>query len=111
METYKLAAADRGLLKNSEFTGNALFNNGQKGTVRPDNFGPLYVFNNDTLYPGSGLGMRPHANVDIVTIMISGEESHKDTLGIHENHTAGDVQVISAGSGLHHAGGNTSSSY
>ncbi|MEO6980047.1 MAG: pirin family protein [Mucilaginibacter sp.] len=108
MKAYKLAAADRGLLKNSEFTGYALFNHGQKDTVRPDNFGPLYVFNDDTLYPGNGLGMHPHANVDIVTIMISGEESHKDTLGIHENYKTGDVQLISAGSGLHHAGGNTS---
>ncbi|MEJ7559827.1 MAG: pirin family protein [Pedobacter sp.] len=108
MKAFKLARADRGLLKNSEFTGYTLFNHGEKGTVRPDNFGPLYVFNDDTLYPGSGLGMHPHANVDIVTIMISGEESHQDTLGIHENYGAGDVQLISAGSGLRHSGGNTS---
>jgi redox-sensitive bicupin YhaK (pirin superfamily) len=107
METLKLDAADRGLLSNSEFKGFALFNNGQPGTNRLGNFGPLYVFNDDILYPESGLGMHPHANVEIVTVMISGEESHNDTLGIHEKYTTGDVQLISAGSGIYHAGGNT----
>ena len=49
--------------------------------------------------------MHRHANVEIVTIMVSGVESHEDTLGIHENYEAGDVQLISAGSGMSHAGG------
>lgn len=42
--------------------------------------------------------------------MISGTESHKGTLGIHENYTAGDVQLISSGKGLYHEGGNVSGS-
>lgn len=109
MVKLKLEADKRGLLKNKEFQGFALFNHGQPGTERPGNFGPLYVFNDDKLFPESGLGMHPHSNVEIVTIMLSGEESHKDTLGIHENYSKGDIQLISAGSGIRHSGGNTSS--
>jgi redox-sensitive bicupin YhaK (pirin superfamily) len=40
--------------------------------------------------------------------MVFGTESHKDTLGMHENYKAGDVQLISSGSGLYHEGGNVS---
>jgi redox-sensitive bicupin YhaK (pirin superfamily) len=108
MKTFKLPAAERGLLKNEEFTGYAIFSLGQPKTRRPAGFGPVYVFNDDTLLPGSYLGMHPHGNVEIITIIISGEESHEDTLGVHENYSKGDVQLISAGSGLMHAGGNPS---
>jgi redox-sensitive bicupin YhaK (pirin superfamily) len=111
MKKYKLRATDRGEMKHDEFHGFTIFNLGEPGTERPGNFGPLYVFNDDTLFPGSFLGMHPHANVEIVTVMLAGEageESHEDTLGIHDKYVAGDVQLISAGSGIRHSGGNTS---
>ncbi|MEJ0103795.1 MAG: pirin family protein [Bacteroidota bacterium] len=104
-----LKPEERGLMENHVFKGHALFSNGMPGTPRPDAFGAVYVFNDDVLYPESFLGMHPHKNVEIVTIMISGTESHKDMLGIHENYTAGDVQLISSGKGLYHQGGNVSS--
>jgi len=109
MKILKLPAAERGVFKNSDFQGFTLFNLGERGTKRPDNFGPLYVFNDDILFKGSFLGMHPHSNVEIVTIMLEGEESHQDTLGIHEKYHSGDVQLISAGRGIRHSGGNTSS--
>ena len=109
MKKIKLLAKDRGMLKNAEFQGRTLFSLGEQGTNRPGNFGPLYVFNDDILYPNSFLGMHPHSNVEIVTIMINGFESHEDTLGAHEQYSAGDVQLISAGSGIRHSGGNLSS--
>ena len=99
---------NRGLMENKIFKGHSLFSNGIPNTVRPDFFGCVYVFNDDILYPESFLGMHPHENVEIVTIMISGKESHRDTLGIHENYTNGDVQLISSGTGVHHEGGNVS---
>jgi len=99
---------NRGLMENKIFKGHSLFSNGIPNTVRPDFFGCVYVFNDDILYPESFLGMHPHENVEIVTIMISGTESHRDTLGIHENYTNGDVQLISSGTGVHHEGGNVS---
>jgi len=109
MKKIKLLAAERGMLKNADFQGFTLFNLGEQGTKRSGNFGPVYVFNDDTMFPGSFLGMHPHSNVEIVTVMIAGEESHEDTLGIHEHYFPGDVQLISAGSGIRHSGGNTSS--
>ena len=108
MNTRILKADERGLIKNAVFKGNTTFSNGQPATKRPDNFGAVYIFNDDTLYPKSYLGMHPHANVEIVTIMLAGAESHKDTLGVHENYYEGDVQLISSGKGVHHAGGNIS---
>jgi redox-sensitive bicupin YhaK (pirin superfamily) len=108
MNARILKADERGLIKNAVFKGHTTFSNGQPATKRPDNFGAVYVFNDDTLYPKSYLGMHPHANVEIVTIMLAGAESHKDTLGVHENYYEGDVQLISSGKGVHHAGGNIS---
>jgi redox-sensitive bicupin YhaK (pirin superfamily) len=108
MKKFKLSAADRGEMKHHEFEGFTIFNLGERGTKRPGNFGPLYVFNDDILFPGSFLGMHPHANVEIVTVMLTGEESHEDTLGIHDKYVSGDVQLISGGTGIRHSGGNTS---
>ena len=103
-----LKPEERGSMENKVFKGQTLFSNGLRNTSRPDAFGTVYVFNDDILHPKSFLGMHPHQNVEIVTIMISGTESHKDTLGIHENYNAGDVQLISSGNGLYHEGGNVS---
>jgi redox-sensitive bicupin YhaK (pirin superfamily) len=108
MKLEILPSIDRGLMENKEFKGFTVFSNGRSKTKRRDHFGSVYVLNDDFLYPGSGLGMHPHANVEIVTVMLSGTESHEDTLGIHEEYGTGDVQLISSGSGLYHAGGNTS---
>lgn len=103
-----LKAAQRGKMQNAIFEGKTVFSNGMPNTNRPDNFGMIYIFNDDILYPDSHLGMHPHQDVEIVTIMIAGAESHRDTLGVHENYQAGEVQLISSGSGLYHAGGNVS---
>jgi quercetin 2,3-dioxygenase len=98
----------RGRVETKEFFGQTVFSNGMPNTSRPDAFGSVYVFNDDILYPKSFLGMHPHKNVEIATIMISGTESHKDTLGVHENYSNGDVQLISSGKGVYHEGGNVS---
>lgn len=73
-----LPSEERGLLENKIFKGRTLFSNGAPGTSRPDAFGTVFVFNDDVLYP---LGIHPHKNVVIVTIMLSGTEFHRDSLG------------------------------
>jgi redox-sensitive bicupin YhaK (pirin superfamily) len=108
MKIEILTSADRGQMQNPVFEGRTLFSNGMASTKRPPNFGAVYVFNDDILYPKSHLGMHPHKNVEIVTVMIAGTESHRDTLGAHDEYHAGDVQLISSGKGLHHEGGNVS---
>jgi redox-sensitive bicupin YhaK (pirin superfamily) len=109
MQLHALRAHERGLMKTKEFMGYSLFSNGQRGVLRRDNFGAVYVFNDDYLDPDSYLGMHPHAGVEIVTIMIEGEESHQDSLGYYQEMDKGDVQLISSGTGIEHAGGNRSS--
>jgi len=66
-------------------------------------FGMLRVFNDDIVAPGMGFGMHPHDNMEIVTIPIEGELEHKDSEGHNGVITQGEVQVMSAGSGLYHS--------
>ncbi|MCF0064737.1 pirin family protein [Dyadobacter chenwenxiniae] len=110
MKTQILKSTDRGQIQNAVFEGRTLFSNGMSSSMLPQSFGALYVFNDDVLYPKSHLGMHPHKNVEIITLMISGTESHRDTLGAREEYRAGDVQLISSGKGLQHEGGNVSDS-
>lgn len=108
METKIIKADQRNLMRGAEFKGYHIFSNGQKGTVRPDRFGAVYVFNDDTMFPNAYLGLHPHANVEVITVMVDGEESHEDNLGYHQEIKEGAVQLISSGSGIRHAGGNKS---
>lgn len=73
-------------------------------------FGMLRVLNDDRVAPGMGFGLHPHDNMEIITIPLSGVLAHKDSLGNEEFLKAGEVQVMSAGSGLQHSeynGSNT----
>lgn len=71
-------------------------------------FGLLRVLNDDTIQPGQGFGTHPHDNMEIVTIPLKGELAHKDSMGSKEVLKAGEVQIMSAGSGLTHSEFNNS---
>lgn len=73
-------------------------------------FGALRVINDDTIAPASGFPPHSHADMEILTIVTAGAVSHKDSLGNTERVPAGDVQVMSAGTGVTHAEYNESSS-
>ena len=66
-------------------------------------WGALRVFNNDTIAPASGFPMHPHANMEIVTYVISGELTHEDSLGNKGKIGPGEVQRMSAGKGVVHS--------
>jgi redox-sensitive bicupin YhaK (pirin superfamily) len=66
-------------------------------------WGALRVWNDDEIQPGSGFPPHPHANMEIITYVRQGAITHKDSLGNHGRTEAGDVQVMSAGSGIRHA--------
>ncbi len=108
MNLTKLSRDQRGAMVHTDFRGYPLFSNGAKGTVRPDRFGTIQVFNDDYLFAGAYVGMHPHANVEVITVMVAGTETHQDSLGHQQDLPAGSVQLISSGAGIRHAGGNPS---
>jgi quercetin 2,3-dioxygenase len=71
-------------------------------------FGQLRVLNDDMIAPGMGFGTHPHDNMEIITIPLSGAISHRDSTGGEGTIPAGDVQVMSAGSGVTHSEFNAS---
>lgn len=71
-------------------------------------FGLLRVLNDDVIQPGMGFGTHPHDNMEIVTIPLHGSLAHKDSMGHEEVIKSGEVQVMSAGSGLYHSEYNSS---
>jgi len=67
-----------------------------------DGWGALRVWNDDTIDPHTGFDMHPHRDMEIITYVRDGAISHRDHLGNHGRTEAGDVQVMSAGSGILH---------
>ena len=66
-------------------------------------FGTLRVLNDDTVAGGMGFGTHPHDNMEIITIPLEGDLAHKDSMGNTEVIRNGDIQVMSAGTGVEHS--------
>jgi redox-sensitive bicupin YhaK (pirin superfamily) len=71
-------------------------------------FGALRVLNDDIVAPGMGFGKHPHDNMEIITIPLKGSLKHEDSMGFSEVVHAGEVQVMSAGTGIYHSEFNAS---
>ncbi|UOK43983.1 MULTISPECIES: pirin family protein [Flavobacterium] len=67
------------------------------------NFGVLRVLNDDTVAAGMGFGTHPHENMEIISIPLEGDLEHQDSMGNKAVIKNGDIQVMSAGTGIHHS--------
>lgn len=94
----KLGGADHGWLKARHHFSFANY-------YDPNNmgWGALRVWNDDEIAPKSGFPPHPHADMEIITYVRSGAITHQDSLGNQGRTGAGDVQVMSAGTGIRHA--------
>jgi len=72
------------------------------------NFGPLRVFNDDIIQPGTGFDLHPHRDMEIVTYVIDGELEHRDNQGNQGIIQPGEIQRMTAGSGILHSERNHS---
>lgn len=94
----KLGGADHGWLKAKHHFSFARYYDPERL-----GHGALRVWNDDEIAPNTGFPPHPHADMEIITYVRQGAITHEDSLGHKGRTEAGDVQVMSAGSGIHHA--------
>lgn len=99
----KYPASERGYADHGWLKANHSFSFAQWYNPERMHFGALRVLNDDTVAPGMGFGTHPHDNMEIITIPLFGAVSHRDSMGNEGTIPAGEVQVMSAGTGVTHS--------
>ena len=108
MKTLLFKAADRGTADYGWLKPNYYFSFAQYHDNAKVHFGLLRVLNDDFIGGGGAFPTHPHDNMEIVTIPFTGALKHKDSTGGEGVIQAGDIQIMSAGSGVQHSEANAS---
>lgn len=101
-------AADRGSTKNDWLSSKHSFSFAEYYDRQNMGFGPLRVINDDVIASTKGFGLHPHDNMEILTVVISGELLHKDSMGNSSLIKSNQIQKMSAGTGISHSEHNPS---
>ena len=103
MKTIIHKADERGIAEFGWLNSRHSFSFGRYYNPEKMGFGLLRVLNDDIVEPGEGFGKHPHDNMEIISIVLDGELEHKDSMGTGSVIKTGDIQVMSAGSGITHS--------
>jgi len=103
MEAKLHKSKDRGLAEHGWLSSRFSFSFASYYHKERMGFGALRVINDDIIAPFQGFDMHPHENMEIITIVLSGALEHKDSAGNHGIIKPGQIQYMSAGSGVYHS--------
>lgn len=96
-------SADRGHANHGWLSAKHTFSFGHYHDPKHVHFRALRVINEDVVAPGKGFGRHPHDNMEIITYVLSGALNHTDSLGSERSLKPGEVQRMTAGSGIEHS--------
>ena len=103
MKTVYHSAQSRGHQDHGWLVANHSFSFANWYNPERVHFGALRVLNDDYIAPNRGFGTHPHENMEIISIPLVGDLSHEDSMGHSAVICEGDIQVISAGTGIYHS--------
>lgn len=108
MKTVYYPASERGHVNFGWLDSHHSFSFGNWYDAEKVHFGALRVLNDDIVKGGKGFDTHPHENMEIISIPLKGALAHKDSTGVEGIIYSGDVQIMSAGSGIRHSEYNAS---